>query len=269
LSIQIYSFMGILSSVSTIAPANADREKIQALFDEHISQLQSLQGLMYAENKRSLLIILQGMDASGKDSTVKHVFGAINPMGIRVKSFKKPTPEEYSFDFLRRIHKHTPPKGLIHIFNRSHYEDILVPKVHGLFSKEKIKRRFDYINAFESMLVDHDTIILKFFLHISKDEQLRRFKKRLTNPDKLWKYDPSDISEAKRWNEYVEVYEEIFEKCSPTIPWIIVPADDKWYRNHIIAKTIVDLINTIPMKYPRGYFEEHTLTKEEIDKILS
>jgi PPK2 family polyphosphate:nucleotide phosphotransferase len=261
--------MGVLQTISTKAPENIDKEAILKKFSENIRKMQFFQGLMYAENKRSLLIIMQGMDAAGKDSTVKHVFGEINPMGIRVKSFKKPTPEEYSYDFLRRVHKHTPPKGMIHIFNRSHYEDILVPKVHQLLPEEKIKRRFEYINAFENMLQDHDTIILKIFLHISKEEQTRRFKRRLTNPDKLWKYDPSDISEAKNWNAYREVYEEIFEKCSKKIPWLIIPADDKWYRNHLIAKTIVDLLGTIPMKYPRGYFEEHLLSKDEIEKLLN
>lgn len=261
--------MGILSTLSTTAPDGVDKHLITKEFNSFIEQLQYLQGLMYAENKRSLLIILQGMDASGKDSTVKHVFGQINPMGIRVKSFKKPTEEEYSYDFLRRIHKHTPSTGMIHLFNRSHYEDVLVPKVHGLFTEEIIERRLDYINAFESMLVDNKTMILKFFLHISKEEQTRRFKKRLTNPDKLWKYDPSDIKEAKNWEAYTQVYEEIFEKCSKKLPWIIVPSDDKWYRNHVIAKTVVDFLKTIPMKYPQGYFEEHTLSKEEIEKLLN
>lgn len=261
--------MSILHTISTIAPININKDTILNEFNQLIEEMQHLQGLLYAENKRSLLIILQGMDASGKDSTVKHVFGQMNPMGIRVKSFKKPTPEEYSFDFLRRIHKHTPPKGLIHIFNRSHYEDILVPIVHNLFTPELIERRFHYINSFESMLTDHDTIIIKFFLHISKEEQTKRFKKRLTNPDKLWKYDPSDISEAKNWEKYTEVYETIFKKCSKELPWIIIPSDDKWYRNYLIAKTIVDLLKTIPMKYPKGYFEEHTLSKDEIEKLLN
>jgi PPK2 family polyphosphate:nucleotide phosphotransferase len=261
--------MGILSEISTKAPEGVDKHLINKEFNAYIEQLQYLQGLMYAENKRSLLIILQGMDASGKDSTVKHVFGQINPMGIRVKSFKKPTEEEYSYDFLRRIHKHTPSKGMIHLFNRSHYEDILVPKVHKLFPEDIIQRRLEYINAFESMLVDNKTMILKFFLHISQEEQTIRFKKRLTNPDKLWKYDPSDISEAKKWNMYIDVYEEIFDKCSKKLPWIIVPADDKWYRNHIISKTVVDLLKTVPMKYPKGYFEEHMLNKEEIEKLLN
>jgi PPK2 family polyphosphate:nucleotide phosphotransferase len=258
----------MLTSISTKAPTIIDKEVTLVAFYEIIKKLQYLQGLLYAESKRSVLIILQGMDASGKDSTVKHVFGQINPMGTRVKPFKKPSVEEYAFDFLRRIHKHTPPNGMIHIFNRSHYEDILVPTVHDVIPKEKVKRRYQYINAFEQMLMDHNTMIFKFFLHISKEEQTIRFKKRLTNPNKMWKYDPSDISEAKKWNEYISVYEKIFEKCGPEIPWIIVPSDDKWYRNFVIAKTIVDYMESLNMKYPKGYFEKNILNKQEIEELL-
>lgn len=260
--------MGILNEISTKAPEGFDKRQAERKLNAYIEQLQSLQELMYAENKRSLFIILQGMDAAGKDSTVKHVFGQINPMGIMVKSFKKPTDEEYSHDFLKRIHKHTPSTGMIHLFNRSHYEDVLVPRVNKLFPEDIIQRRFDHINAFESMLVDNKTIILKFFLHISKEEQVLRLKKRLTKPNKLWKNDPSDISEAKKWNDYITVYEEIFEKCSKKLPWIIVPSDDKWYRNYTIAKTIVELLKTVPMKYPSEPFEKNKLNIDEIKKLL-
>mgnify|MGYP001454596504 FL=1 len=188
----------MLEKFDTRAPKSASKEEVKKKFNQYIERLRAMQCLLYAEDKRSVLIILQGMDASGKDSTVKHVFGQINPMGVRVKPFKKPTEVEYSYDFLRRIHKHTPPSGQIHIFNRSHYEDILVPEVHGYVSKEKIERRYDYINAFERNLVDHNTIIFKYFLHISKEEQVERFQRRLTRPDKYWKYDPSDLTESKR-----------------------------------------------------------------------
>lgn len=257
----------MLEKIQTTAPASSIKEDVKKKFDILIERIQALQGLLYAENKRSVLIILQGMDASGKDSTVKHVFGQINPMGVRVKPFKKPTTEEYEYDFLRRIHKHTPSFGQIHIFNRSHYEDILVPSVHKFIHKDIIRRRYDYINAFENNLRDHGTIILKFFLHISREEQTKRFKRRLTNPDKMWKYDPSDITEAKRWDEYAEVYEKIFTRCSPDIPWTIIPADDKWYRNYQIAEKIVETMNAMKMEYPRGYFtdENHRL---EVEKLL-
>lgn len=257
----------MLNKISTNAPKSLIKEEIKAKFDLLIERIQALQGLLYAENKRSVLIVLQGMDASGKDSTVKHVFGQINPMGVRVKPFKKPTTEEYEYDFLRRIHKHTPSFGQIHIFNRSHYEDILVPSVHKFISKDVIRRRYEYINAFENNLKDHGTVILKFFLHISREEQTKRFKRRLTNPDKMWKYDPSDITEAQRWDEYTEVYEKIFSRCSPDIPWVIIPADDKWYRNYLIAERIVEAMEEMKMEYPRGYFtdEKHRL---EVEKLL-
>ncbi len=251
----------MLENLSTKAPSAFTKESLREEFDILIEKLQKLQGLMYAENKRSLLIVLQGMDASGKDSTVKHVFGKINPMGVRVKPFKKPTTEEYSYDFLRRIHKHTPSFGLIHIFNRSHYEDILVPEVHEILPKDKLRRRYDYINAFESMLADHGTLILKFYLHISRDEQVKRFRRRLTNPEKYWKYDPADISESKLWDRYIDVYEKIFKKCSPEIPWHFVPADDKWYRNYVIAKKVVEELEALRMKYPKGYFDDENNRK--------
>lgn len=244
----------MLEKISTKAPKGMEKEFCKAELSSLINSMQELQNVLYAEGKKSLLIVLQGMDASGKDSTVKHVFGQINPMGIRVKSFKKPTPEEYSYDFLRRVHKHTPSFGHIHIFNRSHYEDVLVPAVHKLFPKDIIDRRFDYINGFESLLHDHNTIILKFFLHISRDEQMKRFAKRLTNPDKYWKYDPSDLNEAEKWDDYQAVYEKIFKKCGNDIPWEIIPADDKWYRNYLIAKKVVETLKKMKCSYPEGYF---------------
>lgn len=244
----------MLEKISTKAPKGVDKEFCKVELGRQIERMQELQNVVYAEGKQSLLIILQGMDASGKDSTVKHVFGHINPMGIRVKSFKKPTHEEYSYDFLRRVHKHTPAFGLIHIFNRSHYEDVLVPIVHKLLPDEIIERRFGYINGFESLLKDHNTVILKFFLHISREEQMKRFAKRLTNPDKYWKYDPSDLKEAERWDDYQAVYERIFKECSPGIPWDIIPSDDKWYRNYLIAKKVVETLKSMNASYPEGYF---------------
>lgn len=263
----LHKIIIMLEKIPTTAPKSVNKDDVKEKFDALIVRIQALQGLLYAENKRSVLIILQGMDASGKDSTVKHVFGQINPMGVRVKPFKKPTSEEYAYDFFRRIHKHTPPFGQIHIFNRSHYEDILVPSVHKYVSKEQIRKRYDYVNGFENVLQDHGTTIIKFFLHISQEEQTKRFRRRLTNPDKMWKYDPSDITEAKRWDEYTEVYEKIFTRCSPEIPWSIIPADDKWYRNYLIAQVIVEKMEALQMEYPRGYFtdENHRL---EVEKLL-
>ncbi|HPB02516.1 MAG TPA: polyphosphate kinase 2 family protein [Bacteroidales bacterium] len=257
----------MLEKYSTTAPSTFDKTTIINETDRLVEKLRELQSVMYAENKNSMLVILQGMDASGKDSTVKHVFGKINPMGVRVKPFKKPTPEEYAYDFIRRVHKHTPPTGMIHIFNRSHYEDILVPEVHNLYSADKIKRRYDYVNGFENLLTDSNTHILKFYLHISRDEQVRRFRRRLTKPDKHWKYDPADISESRKWDEYMEVYEKIFKKCSPEIPWIIVPSDDKWYRNYLVAKHVVKALDALDMKYPKGYFDDEN-NRIEAEKAL-
>lgn len=257
----------MLEKISTKAPKGLTKESLKIEFEELIARLQKLQCALYAENKRSLLIVLQGMDASGKDSTVKHVFGKINPMGVRVKPFKKPTTEEYSYDFLRRVHKHTPAFGLIHIFNRSHYEDILVPEVHNILPKDKLKRRYEYVNGFENMLTDHGTVILKFYLHISRDEQVKRFQRRLTNPEKYWKYDPADISESKRWDQYIKVYEQIFKKCSPELPWTIIPADDKWYRNYLIAKQVVEVLEKMNPKYPKGYFDDEN-NRQEAEKAL-
>ena len=237
-------------SISTKAPESFEKEKTKEKTEELILKLRDLQAVLYAEAKRSVLIILQGIDASGKDGTVKHVFTGVNPMGCNVHSFKAPTSEDSSHDFLYRVHSNAPAKGMIGIFNRSHYEDILVPTVHKLLPEARIKKRYDYINAFEHLLKDSGTIIFKFFLHISKEEQAERFDERKTNPEKEWKYQPEDLGESKFWDDYMKVYEEIFDTCSPEIPWLIVPADQNWYRNYFIAKTLVDTLKALDMKYP-------------------
>src|ERR1017187_339812 len=237
-------------SISTKAPESFEKEKTKEKTEELILKLRDLQAVLYAEAKRSVLIILQGIDASGKDGTVKHVFTGVNPMGCNVHSFKAPTSEDSSHDFLYRVHSNAPAKGMIGIFNRSHYEDILVPTVHKLLPEARIKKRYDYINSFEHLLKDSGTIIFKFFLHISKEEQAERFDERKTNPEKEWKYQPEDLGESKFWDDYMKVYEEIFDTCSPEIPWLIVPADQNWYRNYFIAKTLVDTLKALDMKYP-------------------
>jgi len=227
-----------------------DKKKTEEETDSLRKELSDLQNVLYAEQKHSLLIILQGMDASGKDGTIKHMFSYMNPMGLSVKAFKAPTEEETKCDFLKRVHEHTPAKGMIQIFNRSHYEDILVPSVHKTIDKELVERRYETINSFEQNLVDSGTVILKFFLNISKEEQKERIKERLTIPSKKWKYDPADKREALKWDEYMKVYEKIFDKCSPGLPWVIVPADSKWYRGYIIAKEVVKTLKSLKMKYP-------------------
>jgi len=239
-----------LSKEPTESDKSVDRKSTEAETENLTEDLASLQTLLFAEKKHSLLIVLQGMDAAGKDGTIKHVFSSMNPMGVNVKAFKEPTEEEKAYDFLWRVYPHTPAKGMIEIFNRSHYEDILVPSVHKTTDKKLLERRYDIINSFEQNLFDNGTIILKFFLHISKEEQKKRIDERQKDPQKRWKYDPADSTEAGHWDAYMEIYEKIFERCGPAIPWIIIPADHKWYRNYFIAKEIVKTLKSLKMKYP-------------------
>jgi len=239
-----------LAKEPTESKKEIDRKKTEEETEKLKAELFDLQNLLYAEHKHSLLVILAGMDAAGKDGTVRNVFSCMNPMGINVKAFKVPTEEELDYDFLWRVHKHTPAKGMIQIFNRSHYEDILVPTVHKTMDTEIIERRYKIINGFEKSLVDSGTVILKFFLNISKEEQKERIAERLEDKKKMWKYDPADKREANKWDDYMKVYERIFEECSPKIPWTIVPADHKWYRNYLIAKEMVSTLKDLKMKFP-------------------
>ena len=239
-----------LSKEPTESDKSVDRKSTEAETENLTEDLASLQTLLFAEKKHSLLIVLQGMDAAGKDGTIKHVFSSMNPMGVNVKAFKEPTEEEKAYDFLWRVYPHTPAKGMIEIFNRSHYEDILVPTVHKTVEKKILERRYDIINNFEQNLTDDGTVILKFFLNISKKEQKERIQERLTIPEKKWKYDPADTAEEHNWDAYMDLYEKIFERCGPHLPWLIVPADFKWYRNYFIAKEIVKTLKSLKMKYP-------------------
>jgi PPK2 family polyphosphate:nucleotide phosphotransferase len=216
-----------------------------------VKELEGLQALLFAEHKHKVLIILQAMDTGGKDGTIRHVFDRVNPQGVNVVNFKVPTPIELDHDYLWRIHQHTPGKGEITIFNRSHYEDVLVVRVHELVPEEIWSRRFTQINDFEKMLADEGTTILKFYLHINLDEQKERLQDRLDEPDKHWKFHSQDLQERKRWNEYMRAYEDVLSKTSKRwAPWYIIPANVKWYRNYIVASTIVDTLNGLDMKYP-------------------
>ena len=209
------------------------------------------QYLLFAENKRSLLVCLQAMDAGGKDGTIAHVFGATNPQGTHVHSFKVPSTEEAEHDFLWRVHLHTPRRGEIAIFNRSHYEDVLVVRVHQLVPKSVWSKRYDIINDFEQNLVANDTYILKFFLHISKEEQLRRFKKRLEDPERQWKIAESDYEERKRWDAYQEAYEDSLARTSTEkAPWFVIPADHKWFRNLVVSNIVAETFASMKMKLP-------------------
>jgi len=240
-----------LSKESTKPDKKIDKKTTQDELSYLQEQLSKLQNVLYAEKKHSLLIILQGMDAAGKDGTISHVFSYMNPMGVNVKAFKEPTQEEREHDFLWRVYPHTPAKGMIEIFNRSHYEDILVPTVHKTVDKKILERRYGIINSFEQTLSDSGTVILKFFLNISKEEQKVRIEERQLDPLKKWKYDPADTAEESNWDAYMDLYEKIFEQCGPEFPWLIVPADSKWYRNYFIAKEIVKTLKSLNMKYPQ------------------
>lgn len=239
-----------LKDISTRAPKDWDKEQTKATTTEIIESLNELQNLLYAESKHAVLVVLQGMDASGKDGVIRKVFGALNPQGVRVHSFKVPTEEELSHDFLWRIHGVCPPKGSIQIFNRSHYEDILVTRVHKLIDEKTVKKRMKAINDFEQLLQEHNsTIILKFYLHISPEEQQQRLEERISNPAKQWKYNEKDFEEAKLWDDYRAAYEDCFEQCND-VPWTIVPADQNWYKEYIIAHTLQKALEKLNMQYP-------------------
>jgi PPK2 family polyphosphate:nucleotide phosphotransferase len=239
-----------LSDISTKPLKSVDKDACEAATKEFIDQLSELQNILFAQQRYSLLIVLQGMDASGKDGVIKEVFSGVNPMGCRVMGFKKPTEEEMGHEFLWRIHKHMPQKGMIQIFNRSHYEDVVIQKVHNWVDAPTIERRYQHINAFEQLVTENETIILKFYLHVSQEEQIERLKERLSDPRKMWKYNANDLEESKRWPAYMEAYETAFNKCSPDIPWIIVPADKNWYKEYLIAKTIVETMLKLDLSYP-------------------
>jgi len=214
-------------------------------------RLAGLQQMLYAESKHKLLIVLQGMDTSGKDGTIKHVFRTINPVGVKVADFKRPNDVELAHDYLWRVHEHTPRNGRMVIFNRSHYEDVLVVRVHELVPEMVWRRRYEHIRGFEQMLADEGTVVVKLFLHISKKEQKDRLQERLDNPAKHWKFEHGDISERAHWDAYTAAYEEaISETSTHDAPWYIVPSDRKWYRNLVVSQLLIDKLDALDMSYP-------------------
>lgn len=240
-----------LSDYATRYEGDMDKKTAKALEQQYEERLFTLQEMLYAQGKKALLIVLQAMDAGGKDSTIKHVFDYVNPQGIHVHSFKVPTAEELAHDFLWRIHKRTPPKGYIGIFNRSHYEDVLVVRVNNLVPKEVWKERYELINNFERILTENGTHILKFYLHLSKEEQRERFQDRLDRPEKNWKFSKGDLAVREQWDDYMRAYEDVLTKCNTEYaPWHIVPADRKWYRNYVITKRIVEELENMGLAYP-------------------
>ena len=244
-------------------PDNLDRKEVEQQFGSLTEKLRDLQHLMYAEDKRSLLVVLQGRDAAGKDGTIRQVFGPMNPQGCRVTSFKVPSKIEAAHDFLWRYHFAAPRRGMVGIFNRSHYEDVLVVRVHDLVPKKVWSKRYDHINAFEKLLADNGTLVLKFYLHIDREEQLERFKKRIDNPKKNWKISGADYSERPYWDSYTKAFEDAISKCSTdNAPWFVIPANRKWFRDLVIADIVVDAMEGLKMRYP-----EPSVDMEEIRRM--
>jgi PPK2 family polyphosphate:nucleotide phosphotransferase len=246
---------GSRARLSTIDPAfegDGDKEAAAKQTAANVDRLRDLQYRLYAENERSLLIVLQGLDASGKDGTINHILGAMNPQGTRVQAFKVPNHEEAAHDFLWRVHARVPALGEVVIFNRSHYEDVLVVRVHGLVPKSVWSERYDRINEFERNLLDARTHILKFYLHLSEGEQLRRFKQRIDDPARNWKISEADYAERKFWPKYVEAYEDVLHKTSTRrAPWFVIPADHKWFRNLAVSTIVAETMASMGMKLPK------------------
>ena len=235
------------SSATFDGDKRAGKKALLALNDE----LEALQELLYAEGKHKVLIVLQATDTGGKDGTIRHVFDGVNPQGVHVASFKKPTEIELDHDYLWRVHARTPGSGEIVIFNRSHYEDVLVVRVHDLVPPAQWEKRYEHINNFEKLLADEGTTIIKFFLHISREEQKERLEERLADPEKHWKFSKGDLAERERWDDYQAAFEAALSRTSTEYaPWYIIPADRKWYRNLVISEVIIDTLKGLDMAYP-------------------
>jgi PPK2 family polyphosphate:nucleotide phosphotransferase len=239
-----------LKNTDTRAPKELDKKEIKEKTESILEELDELQNLLFAENKHSVLVVIQGMDGSGKDGVIRDVLGNMNPQGVAVKSYKAPTAEELSHDFLWRIHHYAPAKGMIQVFNRSHYEDILVTRVHKWCDDKTAIKRMKAINDFEQLLQEHsNTHILKFYLHISPEEQHERLAERMKDPAKMWKYNEKDFDEAKLWDVYMQMYEDCFTNCND-VPWTIVPSDQNWYKEYIIASQLHKLLKSLDMQFP-------------------
>ena len=238
-----------LSEIPTRAPKELNKKYIKKQTDEIARRIAELHETMIAEKKHSLLVVLQGMDTSGKDGATHETFKYCTPVGLSAYGFKKPTDEEFAHDFLWRVHKQTPGKGEIKVFVRSHYEDILIQRVHKWIDDERVTARINAINAFEENLInDNNTTILKFYMHISKERQLEKLQERIDNPEKNWKHNPGDWKEREHWEEYMAAYEDAINRSS--VPWIIAPVDQRWYRNYFIAKKVCETLESLNMRKP-------------------
>ncbi len=233
-----------------------NKEEAHPFMDALRQRLCELQELLYAEHKRSILLVFQAMDTGGKDGLIENLLTGVNPAGVEIANFKAPSTEELNHDFLWRIHAQTPKRGLIGVFNRSHYEDVLITRVHGLIDDDTAKQRFEAINNFEQLLTRNGTRVLKFFLHISKEEQAERLQARLDDPTKNWKFDPNDLKERAYWNDYQKVYEDALRHCSPDdAPWFVVPANHKWVRDLAIAQIVVAVLEEMNPQPPKVDFD--------------
>lgn len=238
-------------------------EEAAAEVEQYRKRLRELQEMLYVERRRSLLICLQAMDTGGKDGTINHVLGAMNPQGCRVVGFRQPSPEELAHDFLWRAHRAAPARGEVVVFNRSHYEDVLIVRVHDLVPDKIWAGRYGQINDFEKCLAEHGTHLLKFYLHISKEEQLKRFKERLEDPTKQWKISEADYKERKCWDDYMAAYEDALSHCSTEhAPWFVIPGDQKWFRNLAVAQIVVEHLEEMKMTYPKPAVDIEHIRRE-------
>lgn len=260
--------------LAAVDPADTGLAKSKAAAKEvlagDLDALHDLQWSLYAEGRQSLLIVLQAPDAGGKDGTIRSIFTAFNPQGCQVQSFKVPSTLERSHDFLWRVHPYAPPRGGISIFNRSHYEDVLVVRVRNLAPEAVWRARYDHINAFERLVASNDTRILKFYLHISKEEQLARFAARLDKPAKNWKISEADYEERALWDDYAAAFEEAFARCSSDIaPWFVIPADKKWYRNFIIARIVREEMQAMNFQIPRPSVDLEDIRRRYLSEVAA
>lgn len=253
-----------LNALPTKVDGDFEEKDAEAHTEKLIARLDELQEVLFAESKQSLLIVLQAMDTGGKDSTIRSVLGPLNPQGVRVWNFKAPSPKELAHDYLWRVHQRVPGDGYIGVFNRSHYEDVLVVRVKNLVAESIWSQRYDQINAFEQLLTSEGTRVVKFYLHISKDYQKERMQRRLDEPDKHWKFNPDDLKERARWNDYMRAYESAIGRCSTEhAPWYVVPAERRWFRNYLIAQVLVDTLESMDLKYPTATFDPRDIKIED------
>jgi PPK2 family polyphosphate:nucleotide phosphotransferase len=246
----------LTSRLADATPGAEDESAVERDHKDRLEKLSELQHKLYADGRHGVLVVLQGMDACGKDGTIRKVFTGFNPQGCRVTSFKAPSSEEAKHDYLWRAHANVPPRGIVGVFNRSHYEEVLIVRVDGLVPRNVWRQRYDQINAFEAMLVSERIHVLKFMLHISKDEQLRRFKSRMEKPHKRWKFEPDDLEKRKKWNAYQRAYGDALARCSTDVaPWYVIPANHKWYRDYAIARILSETLQGLPLRWPEPRFD--------------